>query len=114
MTGAGEQSDAGRRLEDRPALLAAMLADSQSAGPLWRPGAYWRPYCARITRELARTGLSDVRTNQRLLKGYALGGVPAPTLPRAAWKRAVWTLAERAPVVALIVGEYRRLVAAEH
>ena len=91
-----------------------MLADSRRAAPLWQPTAYWQPYCARIARELARTGLKDVRVNQRLLKGFALGGAPQPTLPRAAWKRVVWRLAAGAPVVRLIVAEHRRLVAAEH
>ena len=91
-----------------------MLADSRRAAPLWQPTAYWQPYCARIARELARTGLKDVRVNQRLIKGFALGGAPQPTLPRAAWKRVVWRLAAGAPVVRLIVAEHRRLVAAEH
>jgi putative sugar O-methyltransferase len=91
-----------------------MLADSRQAAPLWRPTAYWEPYCARIARELARTGLKDVRVNQRLLKGFALGGVPQPTLPRAAWKRGIWRLVAGAPVARLIVTEHRRLIAAEH
>lgn len=103
-----------RQVEDRRELLIAMLADSRQVDPLWRPTAYWEPYCARMERELVRAGLRNFRTNHRLLKGFAFGGVPVPTLPRAAWKSAVWRMAEAAPVVSPIVAEYRRLVAAEH
>jgi putative sugar O-methyltransferase len=101
-------------VSEDPALLATMLTDAAESGPLWRPAAYWQGYCQRIERELKRAGLSNLRINQALLKGFALGGAPRPTLPRAAWKRAVWRGLERMPGTATVVAEYRRLLAASH
>lgn len=90
------------------------MVQAERGGPLWTPTAYWRTYCARILRELQRDGLTALRTNQRLLKGFALGGVPQPELPAISWKRAAWTTIENLPGVRQIIGEYRRVLGAEY
>lgn len=65
-------------------------------------------------RELDRAGLADLRTNQRLLKGFALGGVPQPELPATFWKRFLWKTIESLPGPRQIVAEYRRVLSAEY
>lgn len=96
------------------ALLDAMMTDAAKAHELWQPTAYWQSYCRRIERELQGDTLKNVRTNQTLLKGYAVGGMPRPTLPRAAWKRGIWRSVESLPGAATVVREYRRLLSASH
>ncbi len=98
-------------LADDPALLAMMIEDAERNGPLWTATAYWRGYARRITEELARSGLAGLRTNQRLLKGFALGGVPEPELPQAPWKRAAWRALQSAPGVRQMIAEHRRVLA---
>lgn len=105
---------AGLQVADEPELLALMIRDSEQAGDYWVATAYWRSYVERIRRELDRHGLQNFRTNYRILKGFAHGGVPLPTLPRAAWKRAIWQTVARLPVFSLMLREHQRLVAAEH
>jgi putative sugar O-methyltransferase len=107
-------SPAGKPLADDPALLALMVEDAAHGGPLWTATAYWRGYSARILRELKRVGLSDLRTNQTLLKGFATGGMPLPELPAAPWKRALWDTLHALPGFRQIIGEYRRVLAAEY
>ncbi len=107
-------SAAGKALADDPALLALMVEDAAHGGPLWTATAYWRGYSARILRELKRVGLSSLRTNQTLLKGFATGGMPLPELPAAPWKRALWEALHALPGVSQIAGEYRRVLAAEY
>ena len=87
-----------------------MLADGARADPLWRPTAYWQPYCKRIERELKHAGLAGIRTNHTLLKGFSAGGLPSPILPRAAWKRLIWRSIENTPYMTRVVAEYRRLL----
>ena len=101
-------------IQDDPRLLASMLIDGARADPVWKPAAYWLSYCRRIERELEHTGLAGLRTNQALLKGFASGGTPLPTPPRAAWKRSVWRILETMPGVATVIAEYRRLLVASH
>lgn len=55
-------------LEDDPELLAVMLDDTGQRGPLWTATPYWQGYSKRIVRDLSRSGLANVRTNQRILK----------------------------------------------
>ena len=99
---------------DDPELLKSMMADAQGSGPLWTATAYWRGYSARILRELDHVGLANVRANQRLLKGFAFGGMPLPELPAAPWKRAVWRALQALPGVRQIIAEHQRLLAAEY
>lgn len=99
-----------RPLADDPALLSMMIEDAERSGPLWTATAYWRGYAARITAELARNGLANLRTNQRLLKGFALGGIPEPELPQAGWKRVAWRILQAAPGVRQMIAEYRRVL----
>ena len=99
---------------DDPELLKLMMADAQGNGPLWSATAYWRGYSARILRELDRVGLANLRANQKLLKGYAFGGMPLPELPSAPWKRAVWYVMQGLPGVRQIIAEHQRLLAAEY
>ena len=101
-------------IADDPELLKLMVDDAQRSGPLWTATAYWRGYCARIMRELARVGLDNVRTNQTLLKGFAFGGMPLPELPAAPWKRTVWRTLQGLPGVRQIVAEQQRVLAAEY
>jgi putative sugar O-methyltransferase len=101
-------------IADDPALLELMMKDTQGSGLLWTATTYWRGYSARILRELTRVGLTDLRANQTLLKGFALGGMPRPELPAAAWKRAVWRTIQSLPGVRQIVAENRRVLAAEY
>ena len=110
----GQPLPPGKPIADDPALLALMVADAAPSGPLWTATAYWRGYSARILRELERVGLADLRTNQALLKGFATGGMPLPELPAAPWKRAAWRTLQALPGVSQIVGEYRRVLAAEY
>ncbi|HZS64104.1 MAG TPA: putative sugar O-methyltransferase [Xanthobacteraceae bacterium] len=91
-------------LADDPALLRFMMAGADRRSALFRPTAYWRAYCARIMRELDRAGLKGMRANQRLLKGFAVGGVPQPEIPDAAWKRAAWAALEKLPGIRQIAG----------
>lgn len=100
-------------VDDRE-LLELMMEDAQRSGPLWTATAYWRGYCARILRELARAGLADLRTNQTLLKGFDFGGIPRPEMPAAAWKRLVWRTLQGRPGVRQIVAEQQRALAAEY
>ncbi len=99
---------------DDPALLALMVEDAERGGPLWTATAYWRTYASRIMRELERTGLADMRVNQRLLKGFAIGGAPQPELPAAAWKRVAWRGLQTLPGVRQMAAEYQRMLAAEY
>lgn len=99
---------------DDPELLDRMLADQSGAAALWRPTPYWEGYCLRVAQELRRSGLQDFRVNQRILKGFGVGGIPQPNLPVRALKRAIWLGLERTPGFAKIVGEYRRLVRSAH
>jgi putative sugar O-methyltransferase len=101
-------------VRDDPDLFATMVSDSATAGPLWQPTAYWKSYCRRIELALEHDGLADFRTNQTILKGFAVGGAPRPTLPRAAWKRWIWHAIERMPGTSVPINEYRRLLAASH
>src|SRR5262249_57989448 len=89
----GRGADGGMVTDD-PELLSLMLADAQRETALWTPTAYWRGYAARIKHEIDRVGLARLRTNQILLKGFAVGGVPRPELPRDPWKRRIWTTLE--------------------
>jgi putative sugar O-methyltransferase len=123
MAGMGPGTDAPKRLvadtdvkpiADDPELLALMMGDAQGSGPLWTATAYWRGYTARIMRELARVGLKNVRANQTLLKGFALGGIPQAELPQAGWKRAVWRMMQALPGVRQIIAEHQRVLAAEY
>ncbi len=95
-------------------LLETMIRASERQDKLWRPTSYWQNYCHRIRDELKRSGLAKVRTNQAILKGFATGGTSNPALPPARWKRAIWVGLEKAPIVSRIIGEYRRLLRAEH
>jgi putative sugar O-methyltransferase len=97
-------------LADDAALLSMMIEDAERSGPLWTATAYWRGYAGRITAELARSGLANLRTNQRLLKGFALGGVPEPELPRSGWKRAAWRVLQAAPGTRHMIAEHRRVL----
>jgi len=101
-------------VEDDPALLRALIDDAARTTAEWVPTAYWQGYAARIVAEIERAGLADFRVNAGLLKGFALGGVPRPTLPRAAWKRAVWRGLAALPGVSVIVAEHERLLRASH
>ncbi|MCY4238048.1 MAG: hypothetical protein OXC93_06810 [Rhodospirillaceae bacterium] len=49
-----------------------------------------------------------------MLKGYAHGGVPEPTLPSNLAKRLAFRVIERAPGVSRVIAEYRRLLRAQH
>ena len=112
-----EQANAapdGKPVADEPSLLALMVEDAERGGPLWTATPYWRSYASRIMRELKRTGLANLRTNQRLLKGFAVGGVPRPELPAATWKRAVWHGLQALPGVRQMTAEYQRMLAAEY
>lgn len=108
------RSPPARPVADDPALLALMVEDAARGGPLWTATAYWRGYAARILRELQSIGLSDFRTNQNLLKGFAVGGIPQPELPAAPWKRAAWRLLQGLPGVRQMSAEYRRVLTAEY
>jgi putative sugar O-methyltransferase len=99
---------------DDPGLLRAMIEDAERTSSLWSPTAYWRSYRERIERELARSGLANFHTNQKLLKGFGVGGVPEPALPAAAWKRSLWGVLEQSPGVRRILAEQRRVLAAEY
>ena len=111
----GQSSPADSKpIANDPDLLALMVEDAAGGGPLWTATAYWRGYSGRILRELKRDGLSHLRTNQTLLKGFATGGVPLPELPAAPWKRAAWRALQALPGVSQIVGEYRRVLTAEY
>jgi putative sugar O-methyltransferase len=103
-----------KALADDPALLAMMIEDAERSGPLWNATAYWRGYAKRIKMELARSGLANLRTNQRLLKGFALGGIPEPEMPQAGWKRAAWRLLQAGPGVRQMLAEHRRVRGALH
>jgi putative sugar O-methyltransferase len=94
-------------------LLDALIADGDKAQPPWQVTAYWSGYQRRIAAELERSGLADLRTNYRLLKGFALGGVPEPTLPASPLKRRIFQAIETAPGARKVVGEYRRLLKAQ-
>ena len=102
------------QISDDLPLLASMLADGARTSETWRPGPYWQSYCARIERELKHSGLAGMRANQVLVKGFSGGGVPSPTLPRAAWKRLAWKTIEITPYVSRVVAEHRRLLRAAH
>ncbi|MEJ2374330.1 MAG: hypothetical protein P8Y53_18770 [Pseudolabrys sp.] len=65
-------------------------------------------------RELTRAGLSDLRINQSLLKGFATGGMPRPELPATPWKRGIWRTLQALPRVNQMTGEYQRVLAAEY
>ncbi len=99
---------------DKPALLDALLHDSNNASALWQPTAYWRNYTGRIEREIRRVGLSAFQSNHRICKGYGPGSTPEPFGPVAGWKSAVWRALVRLPVFDRIIAEYRRTIAAEH
>ena len=99
---------------DDPALLRLLVRDAERSDALWTATPYWRSYCARISRRLEKTGLARFRADQRLLKGFAAGGVTRPDEPAAAWKRAVWRGLQRLPGVRNIVAEYERVLRAEH
>jgi putative sugar O-methyltransferase len=99
---------------DDPDLLRLMMNDAERSSALWQPTAYWRGYSERIRRELASSGLAGFRTNQRLLKGFGLGGVPEPALPTGAWKRFVWRTLEWLPGVHKMLAEQRRVLKAEY
>jgi len=101
-----------KALDDDPALLAMMVKDAEHSGPLWTATAYWRGYARRISTELARGGLANLRTNQRLLKGFATGGIPEPELPQSSLKRAVWRTLQAAPGVRRMLAEHRRVLGA--
>jgi putative sugar O-methyltransferase len=91
-----------------------MLEDTQKQSALWRPANYWKPYCKRIIDEIERVGLSNFRTNIKILKGYAAGGPPEPALPQAEWKRAIWHGLENAPVISGIVKAHKKITRASH
>ena len=100
---------------DNPALLDALLHDGAQTPEPWRITAYWATYHRRMVEELRRSGgLARLRRNYRLLKGYAHGGVPEPTLPSNLAKRLAFRLIERAPGVSRVIAEYRRLLRAQH
>ena len=99
---------------DNPELLALLMRDAANAPGVWRPKARWHDYAVRIADEIERSGLKDFRTNYRLLKGFSEGGIPSPNLPRHSVKKAIWRAVSGLPVVATILSEERRLVAAEH
>lgn len=101
-------------IQDAPDLLAAMTADSAKASDFWRPTAYWRGYSDRIGRELGRSRLQSLRTNQRLLKGYASGGPLVAPEPLAGWKRTIWRSLSAAPLFRRILAEHRRVGAVMH
>jgi putative sugar O-methyltransferase len=67
-----------------------------------------------MAAELGARGLKDFRTNQTILKGFAVGGLLRPAMPRAIWKRVLWRGAERLPVTRQILAGYRQLLEADH
>jgi len=99
---------------DDPDLLKLMIDDAEQSSALWRPTPYWQGYSERIRRELARSGLANFRANQRLLKGFGLGGLPEPELPPSGWKRFIWHAFEQLPGVRQILAEHRRILKAEY
>lgn len=101
-------------VEDHPDLFEALVGDEGDAPVHFRPTAYWQPYRDRVARAIRDTGLAEVQRNQVILKGYAAGGVPRPTLPSNRVRRAVFTLLERTPPITRLVAEYQRLVQAQY
>lgn len=99
---------------DDPGLLRLMIDDAEQCSAPWLPTAYWRGYCERIERELASSGLASFRTNQKLLKGFGIGGLPQPALPAAAWKRWIWRVVGGLPGVRQVLDAQRRVLAAEY
>ena len=98
-----------RPIENNTALLDLLLKHSEKSSDLWRPTNYWRPYCERICKELRKSGLDDFRQNQRILKGYASGGLLTPVKPVASWKRFIWNSTENLPIVRRIVDSYKKI-----
>ncbi len=108
------KNDKAESVEHNAALLDTLLKDAMVQTPIWSPANYWKPYCDRITDEIRRTGMKNFRTNQKILKGYATGGRLLPAMPRATWKKKIWTGLESAPVFSMIVDGYKKVNSAYH
>ncbi len=99
-------------IEHDEQLLSALIADRKRDVSGLCGNTHWLPYAQRIESEIRGANLANFRTNYRLIKGFAIGGVPMPTEPRRHWKRAIWRRLEILPVVEQVIGEHRRLTAA--
>lgn len=108
------QQDEFQTVEHNADLLDILLKDSNAQTALWTPANYWKAYAQRIADEIRRTGMKNFRTNQKILKGYATGGKLLPIMPRAEWKKKIWTGLETAPVFSLIVDSYKKVNTAYH
>lgn len=96
-------------VQDSPALLTSLITDSEKSTALWKPAPYWQSYASRIITELRTRGMKNFRTNQKILKGYAAGGMLIPQIPQAKWKQMIWKGVESAPVVKTILGSYKKI-----
>ena len=96
-----------------PGLLRLMIDDAEqcSARSLRLIGA---AIASASNGQLASSGLARFRTNQKLLKGFGIGGLPQPALPAAAWKRWVWRVLGGLPGVRQLLDAQRRVLAAEY
>lgn len=102
------------RIEDDPDLFALMMRDAAQQHEVWRPKSKWQAYAARIEREIAHNGVANVRSNYKILKGYASGGLPSPIRPDSGWKWMVWEGIERLPGLRKVLGEYKLSLKSEY
>lgn len=101
-------------MKDNPALLDLMLRDEATAGDIYRPGPYWRPYQRRIVQAIRKHGIERFRSVAPIAKGFAVSHVFDPFDEPVTPKTRLAAIALKLPLLRDVAGAYRTLLAKEH
>ena len=95
-------------------LLDKLMTDHRNNDDILASNNYWINYTKRIERHIRDADFNKMRTNYSLMKGFAWGGVPKPTVSNLYIKRIIFYFLERFFPFTKVVNEYKRLLNATH
>lgn len=96
------------------ALLNKLINDHQYNNSILTSNNYWMNYTKRIERHIHNADLNTMRTNYNLMKGFAFGGAPKPTVSNLYIKRTIFHFLEKIYPLTKVINEYKRLLNATH
>ena len=88
-------------------LLDKLMTDHRNNDDILASNNYWINYTKRIERHIRDADLNKMRTNYSLMKGFAWGGVPIPTVSNLYIKRIIFYFLERFFPFTKVVNEYK-------
>jgi putative sugar O-methyltransferase len=102
-----------RPIAHDPELFNLLLRDVDRAPAIYQPTRYWRNLIRSKHSVLTTERVARMRSDFGIVSGFGGAARVEPDLPVAAWKRAVWRIAESLPVVRRIVADYRSAISSQ-